>query len=286
MLDERFEPLEELDGADTDIYTFGRIGKHCVVIACPGPAYGWLSASNRGRDMMHKFKSLQVVLMVGIGGGIPSAANDIRLGDVVISYPTGTRGCVLQYDMSEDGKFSCTEFLKRPPRLLLTAVNRMRAAAFQKDLCYPTYIQQALQRNTQMLRDFDRPGSQYDRLFQIQYEHPPTATTCDECSTEWEVVRDEREDHVSQPHYGIIISANVAIKNGEIREQLQKDTEALCLEMDDTTVLMHDFPCIVIRGICDYADSHKYRQWQGYAALAAASYTKELLQYIPHDQLS
>ncbi|KAL4983713.1 WD40-repeat-containing domain protein [Aspergillus falconensis] len=50
--------------------------------------------------------------------------------------------------------------------------------------------------------------------------------------------------------------------------------------------LMQDFPCIVIRGICDYADSHKNKQWQGYAALAAASYAKELLSYVPRGQVS
>ncbi|KAJ5656585.1 Ankyrin repeat protein [Penicillium longicatenatum] len=45
--------------------------------------------------------------------------------------------------------------------------------------------------------------------------------------------------------------------------------------------LMLDFPYIIIRGICDYADSHKNKQWQGYVALAVASYAKELLRYIP-----
>ncbi|GIJ92692.1 hypothetical protein Asppvi_001970 [Aspergillus pseudoviridinutans] len=49
--------------------------------------------------------------------------------------------------------------------------------------------------------------------------------------------------------------------------------------------LMLDFPCIVIRGICDYSDSHKNKQWQGYAALAAASYGKELLEYVPRGQV-
>ncbi|KAL3432933.1 hypothetical protein BDV09DRAFT_117805 [Aspergillus tetrazonus] len=49
--------------------------------------------------------------------------------------------------------------------------------------------------------------------------------------------------------------------------------------------LMEDFPCVVIRGICDYADSHINKQWRGYAALAAASYAKELLSYIPRGQV-
>ncbi len=50
--------------------------------------------------------------------------------------------------------------------------------------------------------------------------------------------------------------------------------------------LMPDFPCIVVRGVCDYADSHKNKQWQGYAALAAALYVKELLEYVPVGRIS
>lgn len=45
--------------------------------------------------------------------------------------------------------------------------------------------------------------------------------------------------------------------------------------------LMNDFPCIVIRGICDYADSHKNKRWQPYAAATAAAYGRELLEQIP-----
>jgi hypothetical protein len=45
--------------------------------------------------------------------------------------------------------------------------------------------------------------------------------------------------------------------------------------------LMNSFPCLVIRGICDYADSHKNKDWQGYAAAVAAAYSKELLLVAP-----
>jgi hypothetical protein len=37
------------------------------------------------------------------------------------------------------------------------------------------------------------------------------------------------------------------------------------------------FPCLIIRGVCDYSDSHKHEKWQGYIAMAAAAYTKDLL---------
>ncbi|KAK6511458.1 hypothetical protein TWF481_000374 [Arthrobotrys musiformis] len=50
--------------------------------------------------------------------------------------------------------------------------------------------------------------------------------------------------------------------------------------------LMDQFPCIVIRGICDYADSHKNKRWQPYAASTAAAYAKELLSIIPAEEIS
>ncbi|KAF4772413.1 hypothetical protein HAV15_002034 [Penicillium sp. str.  len=49
--------------------------------------------------------------------------------------------------------------------------------------------------------------------------------------------------------------------------------------------LMNDFPCLVVQGICDYADSHKNKEWQGYAAIVAAAYAKELVLVAPVDQI-
>jgi len=59
----------------------------------------------------------------------------------------------------------------------------------------------------------------------------------------------------------------------------------LCVEME-AAGLMNDFPCLVFRGICDYADSHKNKQWQPYAAAVAAGYMKELLMMIPVQQVA
>ncbi|KAJ4414026.1 hypothetical protein N0V85_003328 [Neurospora sp. IMI 360204] len=36
-------------------------------------------------------------------------------------------------------------------------------------------------------------------------------------------------------------------------------------------------PCLVIKGVCDYADSHKGKGWQYYAAATAASVAKAVL---------
>ena len=81
-------------------------------------------------------------------------------------------------------------------------------------------------------------------------------------------------------YYGLIASGNQVIKDGRIRDLLAQELGILCFEME-AAGLMNNFPCLVIRGICDYSDSHKNRQWQGYAAATAAAYAKELLSVIP-----
>lgn len=289
MLDENFGILEAQHPVDSNTYRLGRVGKHHVVIAClPGGQYGTTSATSVAINMLRTFStSLRIGLMVGIGGGIPSAAHDVRLGDVVISCPQGTCGGLVQYDMGKvvaGGEFERTGSLNSPPRALLTAVSAMRAAELTDDPLYPEFLRHAAKRTPRTRKNFARPET-VDRLFKPQHEHPTTASTCDICLVEWEEIRSQRENDDPQPHYGIIASGNSVIKNGETREQLRLKTGALCVEME-AAGLMLDFPCIIIRGVCDYADSHKNQEWQGYAALAAASYTKELLAYVPVGHVS
>lgn len=290
MLDESFGILDEQDIRDPNIYTLGRIGKHYIVIAClPAGQYGHTAATMVANNMIRTFsKSLRVGLMVGVGGGIPSTASDIRLGDIVISCPTGTCGGVLQYDTGKvgaGGKFTRTGSLNSPPRSLLAAVSAMRTAELTDDPHFPEYLRSAIGRTRRTQEAFARPDQQSDRLFQIEHDHPVAGDNCDACLREWEETRSEREDNKPHLHHGIVASGSSVIKHGWTREQLRMQTGALCFETE-AAGLMLDFPCIVIRGICDYSDSHKNKQWQGYAALAAASYTKELLGYLPKGQVS
>jgi len=80
-------------------------------------------------------------------------------------------------------------------------------------------------------------------------------------------------------YYGLIASGNQLMKDALIQDTLAKEKEVLCFKME-AAGLMNHFPCLVIRGICDYADSHKNKEWQGYAAMAAAAYAKDLLYRI------
>jgi nucleoside phosphorylase len=79
-------------------------------------------------------------------------------------------------------------------------------------------------------------------------------------------------------YYGLIASANKVIKDAIVRDDAAKQ-DILCFEME-AAGLMNHFPCLVIRGVCDYSDSHKNKRWQGYAAMTAAAYAKALLYRI------
>jgi nucleoside phosphorylase len=72
--------------------------------------------------------------------------------------------------------------------------------------------------------------------------------------------------------------------HGVMREKLRRERGILCFEME-AAGLMDNFPCLVIRGICDYSDTHKNKNWQPYAAATAAAYAKELLGVIPPVQV-
>lgn len=74
------------------------------------------------------------------------------------------------------------------------------------------------------------------------------------------------------------------MKDASIRDKLAAQKDVLCFEME-AAGLMNHFPCLVIRGICDYADLHKNKDWQGYAAMVAAAYAKDLLRRIVPQQV-
>jgi len=135
-----------------------------------------------------------------------------------------------------------------------------------------------LQRFAKMskIKEAYRHPSVPDRLFLPEYVHPEE-TDCilhDKSYVVERPFRDPTEIHV---HYGTILSGDLVMKSGEIRDEIsEKFYDALCFEME-AAGLMDTFPCLVIRGICDYSDSHKNNDWQEYAAATAASYARQLL---------
>ena len=287
MLDEIDDDMPEQDPSDHNIYQLGRIKSHRIVIAClPAGRYGTNSAAVVAMDMLRTFKSIRIGLMVGIGGGAPSSIKDIRLGDVVVSQPEGTLGGVVQYDLGkamENDVFVRTGTLNTPPRVLLAALNSLKAIHETEDSRIPTFLKDMLAKKPKMRSKYIHQGAQYDRLYPADYGHVKAVDEvdgCQRCDPDKVLHRPPRTNEDPEIHYGTIASGNLVIKDALTRDRLRDEFGALCFEME-AAGLMQDFPCLVIRGICDYSDSHKNKRWQHYAAATAAAYAKELLLIMP-----
>ncbi|KAI9737602.1 MAG: hypothetical protein M1818_005606 [Claussenomyces sp. TS43310] len=287
MLDELHADLPKAAG-DTNTYCLGRLGNHNVAVAClPKGEIGTHSAALVSIRMMSTFESIRFGLMVGIGGGVPSKHNDIRLGDVVVSMPTGQHGGVIQWDFGKataDGTFNRTGSLNRPPATLMTALARLESKHEMEDSRIPDYLLEMAAKYPKMASKYTRPASLADTLFTAKYRHVKGKDTCENCEADEIISRPSRTESLSI-HYGLIASGNQVMKNGVERDQISKELGgALSFEME-AAGLMNGFPCIVIRGICDYADSHKNDDWQEYAAATAAAYAKELLLELPAEEV-
>ena len=283
MLDEEYEYTMHQEHGDPNSYSFGRIKHHHVVIAgLPSGDYGASPATMVASQMLRSYPYIVVKLMVGIGGGVPSSDIDIRLGDVVVSQPHGTFGGVVQYDRGKNhGHFERTGQLDRPPPLLLNALKSMQANQEMQEFNVRRYIHENLRNNPSMLERYDRPPKE-DELYQADYNHLESDRDCTHCDRRKLVIRQDRKSATEVKfHYGTIASGNQVMKHGSARDKISRDLRGiLCFEME-AAGLMNNFSCLVIRGVCDYADSHKNKVWQRYAALTAAAYAKKLLSIIP-----
>jgi nucleoside phosphorylase len=285
MLDEEHPQLSQ-HAQDDNLYTLGRIGEHNVVIAClPTGQMGNNSAATVAAQMRYSFGSIRFGLMVGIGGGVPSEEHDIRLGDVVVSKPGKQDGGVIQYDFGRtiaEGRFVRNGSLNAPPAVLLNAVNALQARHNLHGHRLAQYL--SVMDTPRLKSKHTYQGAENDVLFEAGYDHLGGSITCDQCDTSQVVSRAAREMTEPVIHYGTIASGNQVMRHGETRERWRRESDVLCFEME-TAGLMNNFPCLVIRGICDYADSHKNKRWQEYAAATAAAYVKELLYIIPGSQV-
>ncbi|KAF2170336.1 hypothetical protein M409DRAFT_64115 [Zasmidium cellare ATCC 36951] len=289
LLDEEHEDVL-ISPPTTYSYVFGKINGHGVVMGClPEASMGTTSAAAVAAEMRAVFKALRFCLMVGIGGGVWSEKADVRLGDVVVSRPdpVARTGGVIQWDFGkaiQGGEFQMTGSLNSVPETLLSAVGKVKATLLHKSK-FPEYLKAYSQYQDSYPEYANRPNAP-DRLFAPSFEHPQGKDTCDSCPREQEILRPERPSNRPVVHYGTIASGNAVMRDGERRDRIASQHGGiLCFEME-AAGLMNRFPCLVIRGICDYCDSHKNKQWHSYASAAAAAWAKELLRNIQPSLLS
>ncbi|RFN43882.1 hypothetical protein FIE12Z_11876 [Fusarium flagelliforme] len=280
--------------ADSNSYSWGRLGQHNIVIASfPAGVYGITAATSTASDLIHSLPHIRVALLIGIGGGIsnPDEDQDIRLGEIVVSQPDGPTGGVVQYDLVKakvGGVLEQKSSLNKPPPVLLHALAGLQAQHEMIPSKIPELLEAMWNKNNRYMTkkkktNYTYPGAKNDRLFNLKHEHVDRRT-CAKCDPAWEVEREERDSTDPKFHYGIIASGNTLIKGSAFRDGLSKKHQFLCVEIE-AAGLMDRFPCLVIRGICDYADLHKNNGWQRYAAATAAAFAAELFVYVPTNKV-
>ncbi|KAH9204060.1 nucleoside phosphorylase domain-containing protein [Leptodontidium sp. 2 PMI_412] len=302
---------------DTNTYTTGAVGCHNVVLAhMPGMGKG--SAASVASNFRVSFGRIRLALVVGICGGVPFLVDgeEILLGDVIIS--TG----VIQYDFGRQlpdrfvRKDTLEDNLGRPNTEIRGFLSKLSGLRSRKRLGQNTFgFLQKLCKEA----DFEKaqyPGPTEDRLYERSYRHKhhvlPSCTICtrcekkgdDVCETALESSCSDLKCHddklvqrqrlpmssdgakaagAQKPriHFGLIASGDMVMKSGEDRDEIALREKIIGFEMEGAGV-WDNFPCVVIKGVCDYADSHKNKKWQGYAAAAAAACMKAFLkEWVP-----
>jgi nucleoside phosphorylase len=293
VFDEEY-PQDEVQHQNT-FYLGGRIGVHKVVLGVQR-RIGLSQAAILAEKMRAGFPNIKYFFLVGIAGGVPrygpaGAVSEIVLGDVVVSSPRGNHGGVLQYDKGAwqgRGRLHFRGHTNGVPSNLLAVVNNFRAEGWSKTNISETLKQMRLKLDQKRQCQYDDPGPTRDRLFEDSYEHKGTdLDDCKECcDASYTISRSERGGAATRlldeplVHFGNIASSNQLQISATERNRVQLEHEAICFEMEAAGV-MEEHPCVVIRGICDYADSHKNKGWQNYAAATAAAYAKGLLSMLP-----
>ncbi|KAF4443377.1 Calcium-translocating P-type ATPase [Fusarium austroafricanum] len=254
------------DAHDSNTYILGNIGPHNIVLAClPEGGAGNNNAAIVATHLRRTFPSITLMLMVGIGGGVPGPHNP-RLGDVVV----GTM--VIQYDLvkSFDDHFQLKSIPRRPDSNARTALTRFKAGHETHQKNIPNILRH--------LKQYTAPDPALDVLFCSSCESS-SKQNCKFCDKRNHVRRVPRS---AEPriHYGNIASGNRVVKNAIERDGIAEELDVLCIDMEAAGV-MDSFSCLSIRGLSDYADSHKNDVWHEYAAGTAAACTKEFLSIMP-----
>jgi nucleoside phosphorylase len=289
--------------SDSNAYSTGVIGHHNVVLVHM-PNMGKVAAAITAACLRSSFPGIQLALVVGICGAVPFGKHngDILLGDVVISEG------LIQYDLGRQfpsntfvRKDTPRDNLPRPGLNIRAALAKLQTEQGRRWLENKTLENLGILQ--QRLSDVVKyPGTTEDRLFKSIYRHkhhnPLECVICADdgrdgvcdkaiemscqqlkCDGRELVVR-ARPIQSSNPviHFGLVASGDTVMKSGEDRDHIAARDGVIAFEMEGAGV-WENFPAsLVIKGVCDYADSHKNKRWQGYAAATAAAVTKGFLE--------
>ncbi|KAK6525214.1 hypothetical protein TWF694_005360 [Orbilia ellipsospora] len=317
MFDQFWDEEGDLYGkaaGDQNTYTTGRIGKFNVVLVLLS-GMGKASAASAAASFRSSYAGVQLTLLVGICGGMPTdnKGEEILLGDVIISecvvqYDLGRR-----YPSGFKRKDSPQESLGRANANIRSFIATLQTQLHVERLQAGTARHLVTLQQKSEFGKFTHPGTTEDKLFEPSYRHKHSISfdcdicnrciqtsdlVCEEalksscselrCDEARLVLRERLEpnkgaNHLKQAeaqmpiiHFGSIASGDTVMKSGEHRDTIAEREDVIGFEMEAAGI-WDNLSCIVIKGVCDYADSHKNKRWQNFAAATAASAMKALL---------
>ncbi|KAM5528686.1 phosphorylase superfamily protein [Fusarium oxysporum f. sp. phaseoli] len=278
---------------DPNSYSTGVIGCHNVVLVRM-PGIGKVHAAAAASNCRASFLNVKIALVVGICGVAPFKRNseEIVLGDIVISEG------IIQYDFGRRlpdqfvPKVGPLDSLGRPNQEIRGVLAQAKGIRGRELLISEmTRYLSILRQNSELRAEY--PGVAYDRLFEASYRHSEDQKPCEQVGCNGSLVPRRRLQATGPNptpgiHFGLMASGDLVMKSGEDRDREVKARDVVAFEMEGAGV-WDTLPCIVIKGACDYADSHKSKVWQRYAAATAAACAKAFLNFCvppPLDQLS
>lgn len=295
--DHRWDLQDEGDNivkhhGDKNQYNTGVIFKHNVVLATPDK-YGKGNATRVIAHLRSTFPGIRWCLAVVVCGGVPAPKNrePIYLGDVIVSTK------IVEYDAGKQypSIFDSNPIFQRLPDPERAIYLKMIRGKPNIDRLISDMHKYLAERKTEK---GTYPGAISDQLFPSNHLHKHYNSDCKACNTYSDaggepcvqsqhftcdklgctiaLARTLQAPRTPHMHFGYVASGDTVLKSASHRERYADALQVIAFEMEGAGVAK-EMDCLVIKGVCDYADSHKNHHWQPYAASAAAACMKALL---------
>ncbi|XP_078046425.1 uncharacterized protein LOC144474909 isoform X3 [Augochlora pura] len=279
---------------ESNVYTLGNIGAHRIVCT-KLPTVGhtreaMTAAGNTTTRLLGTFQKVDFVFLIGIGGGVPHYTDynkHVRLGDVVISHPTPLNNKYIYVycesaKMNESGNYHFETKEYCPPNLCLQeiAANLKEQSENETNPPWQMYLNDGLDiLSNQTEHDFKAPPPESDKLYMaigerdvIEVAHPTAPSDA----------TNKRTDGCPRIHLAPVASGRQIARDDQLRQKFSARFGALAFDAEmDAVVESILGNCresfAVIRGISDYKDGSRIKEWQPYASLAAASVMKSII---------
>ncbi|KAL4874883.1 nucleoside phosphorylase domain-containing protein [Aspergillus karnatakaensis] len=262
------------------------------------------------------FPAIHLILVVGVCGVNPKLRDEnggeVLLGDVIISTGLVKAGSGRQY---EDG-VALRRQTELPPHVDVRAFLQKLQSAKTTDRLRTRTASYTSTLLESFNKEGMRPVPTEDKLFPSGYRHKhqnpdicdvcalchgnsdavcldASVSSCEElgCDDTLLITRRRLQDATSKVSgnsdianaqsptlwFGPFASAEFVMKSGHHRDKLARENHVVAFEMEGGGT-WEFLPTIIVKGACDYADSHKHKAWQQYSATTAAACAKAMVE--------